>query len=150
MAYAVTAAVAAGRGGLDPWLRAVLLRVALNLLGARPGAEPEHRGVAELAAPGPDPEASLLRRAEHAVLTDVAQDPYGWRDAIGRKVVVPFVARRPRDGARGRPVNRSWPRRALAGRFGACRVGSLGPATGPRTLESPGPCCGLCLTWETG
>ncbi|HSP20356.1 MAG TPA: transcriptional regulator, partial [Myxococcaceae bacterium] len=31
-----------GRGGLDPWLRAVLLRVALNLLGARPEVEREH------------------------------------------------------------------------------------------------------------
>ena len=57
-----------GRGGLDPWLRAVLLRVGLNLLEARPQADEEIRALAELAAPEPDPEVSLLRRAEQATL----------------------------------------------------------------------------------
>jgi len=66
-----------GRGGLDSWLRSVLLRVALNLLGASRGAEPEHRSLAELAAPGLDPEASLLRRAEHVVLRSALVEALG-------------------------------------------------------------------------
>lgn len=57
-----------GRGGLDPWLRAVLLRVCLNLLEARPTVDEETRALAELATPDPDPEISLLRRAEQAAL----------------------------------------------------------------------------------
>jgi RNA polymerase sigma-70 factor (ECF subfamily) len=57
-----------GRGGLDPFLRSVLVRVALNLLEARPQGEEEMRGLAELAAPGPDPELSLLRRSEQATI----------------------------------------------------------------------------------
>jgi RNA polymerase sigma-70 factor, ECF subfamily len=57
-----------GSGGLDPWLRSVLHRVALNLLEAQPRAEEEADGLEELAAPDPDPELSLLRRAERAVV----------------------------------------------------------------------------------
>ncbi|HVP61862.1 MAG TPA: sigma-70 family RNA polymerase sigma factor [Myxococcaceae bacterium] len=57
-----------GRGGLDPWLRTVLVRVALNLLEARPQGEEELRAFAELAAPGPDPEVSLLGRSEQATV----------------------------------------------------------------------------------
>jgi RNA polymerase sigma-70 factor (ECF subfamily) len=57
-----------GRGGLDPWLRSVLLRVALNLLEARPIADESLPALAELVAPDPDPELSLLRRSEHAAL----------------------------------------------------------------------------------
>jgi RNA polymerase sigma-70 factor (ECF subfamily) len=57
-----------GRGGLDPFLRAVLMRVALNLLEAMPQGEEEFRVLAELAAPGPDPEVSLLRRSEQAAV----------------------------------------------------------------------------------
>src|SRR5215468_10159618 len=57
-----------GRGGLDPWLRSVLLRVALNLLEARPTADESLPALAELVAPEPDPELSLLRRSEHAAL----------------------------------------------------------------------------------
>ena len=55
-----------GRGGLEPFLRSVLVRVALNLLEAMPQGEEEMRVVAELAAPGPDPEVSLLQRSEQA------------------------------------------------------------------------------------
>src|SRR5262245_45516611 len=57
-----------GRGGLDPFLRSVLMRVALNLLEATPQREEEMRVLAELAAPGPDPELSLLRRSEQAAV----------------------------------------------------------------------------------
>jgi RNA polymerase sigma-70 factor, ECF subfamily len=57
-----------GRGGLDPFLRSVLMRVALNLLEAMPQREDEMRVLAELAAPGPDPELSLLRRSEQAAV----------------------------------------------------------------------------------
>jgi RNA polymerase sigma-70 factor (ECF subfamily) len=80
-----------GRGGLDPWLRSVLLRVALNLLGARPGTEPEHRGIAELAAPGPDPEASLLRRAEHAVLRSALVEALGGLEPRTRHFLALYV-----------------------------------------------------------
>ena len=57
-----------GRGGLDPFLRSVLVRVALNLLEAMPQGEEEMRVLPELAAPGPDPELSLLRRSEQAAV----------------------------------------------------------------------------------
>lgn len=57
-----------GRGGLDPWLRSVLLRVALNLLDARPPAQQEFQEVAELATPELDPELSLVRRSEQAAM----------------------------------------------------------------------------------
>jgi len=57
-----------GRGGLDPWLRSVTLRVALNLLEARPQGEEEPHALADLVAPEPDPEASLLRRSERATV----------------------------------------------------------------------------------
>ena len=57
-----------GRGALDPFLRSVLMRVALNLLEAMPQREEEMRVLAELAAPGPDPELSLLRRSEQAAV----------------------------------------------------------------------------------
>lgn len=57
-----------GRGGLDPFLRSVVMRVALNLLEAMPQGSEEMRVLAELAAPGPDPELSLLRRSEQAAV----------------------------------------------------------------------------------
>jgi RNA polymerase sigma-70 factor (ECF subfamily) len=57
-----------GRGGLDPFLRSVLVRVALNLLEAMPQGSEELRALAELAAPEPDPELSLLRRSEQAAI----------------------------------------------------------------------------------
>src|SRR5215469_16540279 len=44
------------------------MRVALNLLEATPQREEEMRVLAELAAPGPDPELSLLRRSEQAAV----------------------------------------------------------------------------------
>src|SRR5262245_20490185 len=57
-----------GRGGLDPFLRSVLVRVALNLLEAMRQGSEELRALAELAAPEPDPELSLLRRSEQAAI----------------------------------------------------------------------------------
>jgi RNA polymerase sigma-70 factor, ECF subfamily len=53
-----------GRGTLAHWLRAVALREALNLLAQqKSSAAQEPEGVlASLAAPGPDPEVSLLKR----------------------------------------------------------------------------------------
>jgi RNA polymerase sigma-70 factor (ECF subfamily) len=53
-----------GRGTLAHWLRAVALREALNLLAQqKAGATQESVGaIAEMAAPGPDPELSLLKR----------------------------------------------------------------------------------------
>ncbi len=80
-----------GRGGLDPWLRAVLLRVALNLLETRPGGEEELRAVAEPTEPGPDPETSLLRRAEHAVLRSALVDALGGLEPRTRQFLVLYV-----------------------------------------------------------
>src|SRR4029453_15985392 len=69
-----------GRGGLDPFLRSVLVRVALNLLEARPQGEEEMRGLAELAAPGPDPELSLLRRSDQAAIQAALVEALGTRE----------------------------------------------------------------------
>lgn len=55
-----------GRGGLDPWLRSVLLRVALNLLEAQPRSEDGPTPLESLIAPGPDPELTLVQRADRA------------------------------------------------------------------------------------
>jgi RNA polymerase sigma-70 factor (ECF subfamily) len=55
-----------GRGGLDPWLRSVLLRVALNLLEAQPRSEDGANLLESLIAPGPDPELTLVQRADRA------------------------------------------------------------------------------------
>ena len=80
-----------GRGGLDPWLRAVLLRVALNLLEARSGTEEELRPTAEPAEPGPDPEASLLRRAETAALRSALVEALGGLAPRTRHFLVLYV-----------------------------------------------------------
>lgn len=58
----------AGRGALDGWLRAVLLRVALNLLEAEPRGEEAPAELEALAAPGPDPELALVQRSDRAAL----------------------------------------------------------------------------------
>ena len=57
-----------GRGALDGWLRAVLLRVALNLLEAGPRGEDAPAELEALAAPGPDPELALVQRSDRAAL----------------------------------------------------------------------------------
>jgi RNA polymerase sigma-70 factor (ECF subfamily) len=57
-----------GRGALDGWLRAVLLRVALNLLEAEPRGEDMPAELEALAAPGPDPELALVQRSDRATL----------------------------------------------------------------------------------
>jgi len=80
-----------GRGGLDPWLRAVLLRVALNLLEARPQGEEELRTLHELAAPDPDPELSLLRRSEQATLQAALVEALGGLDPRTRHFLVLYV-----------------------------------------------------------
>jgi RNA polymerase sigma-70 factor, ECF subfamily len=53
----------AGKGSLVQWLRAVALREALNLLAQQRAGAPLESGTAllELAAPGPDPELTLLK-----------------------------------------------------------------------------------------
>jgi RNA polymerase sigma-70 factor (ECF subfamily) len=66
-----------GHGALDPWLRAVLLRVALNLLGARTPPLLDPCDAESVAAPGPDPEASLLRSSERAVLRAALREALG-------------------------------------------------------------------------
>jgi RNA polymerase sigma-70 factor (ECF subfamily) len=80
-----------GRGGLDPWLRSVLVRVALNLLEARPQGEEELRALAELAAPGPDPEVSLLRRSEQAALQAALVDALAGLDPRTRHFLALYV-----------------------------------------------------------
>jgi RNA polymerase sigma-70 factor (ECF subfamily) len=80
-----------GRGGLDPWLRSVLVRVALNLLEARPQGEEELRALAELAAPGPDPEVSLLWRSEQATLKAALVDALAGLDPRTRHFLALYL-----------------------------------------------------------
>jgi len=80
-----------GRGGLDPFLRSVMVRVALNLLEARPQGEEELRALAELAAPGPDPEVSLLRRSEQAALQATLVDVLAALDVRTRHFLALYV-----------------------------------------------------------
>lgn len=67
-----------GRGALDGWLRAVLLRVALNLLEAEPRGEDVPAELEALAAPGPDPELAMVQRSDRqaldAALTEALED----------------------------------------------------------------------------
>ena len=52
-----------GRGALGQWLRAAALRVALNLLTSRKSTAIESAGaLARMAAAGPDPEMTLIKR----------------------------------------------------------------------------------------
>ncbi len=80
-----------GSGRLDPWLRSVLLRVALNLLEARPAAEEETWVLAELAAPEPDPEVSLLRRSEQAALQAALVDALAGLEPRTRRFLALYV-----------------------------------------------------------
>lgn len=80
-----------GRGGLDPWLRAVTRRVALNLLEAQPRGEEEESALEELAAPDPDPELSLLRRAERAVLHSALVDALSELEPRTRRFLALYV-----------------------------------------------------------